>query len=273
MNHMLLMSFDNNSLLNMVRTINCFLKYAYSLVPKKNINFCYIGTASEDSLVEYLFFLMLIYAHAWGRVRVTKLSLAKTTLTKEKLKTYLCSQDIIFIGGGNPEAMLNIWEKSGFTEVLNKLRLENKLPLLAGVSAGGMYPFHSGLVGVGSDNHYRALPCLGWLTDSFCPHSNSIIEGKCSFDGDKSLNRFAAYHSAIKNGALSSGYALPDDCMLHYYNNEFVCALSTRKDNKCYYVTAMTINEIPTLELTRDNIKNSISLGMSKNKTSILNLS
>ncbi|WP_454781739.1 Type 1 glutamine amidotransferase-like domain-containing protein [Legionella sp. WA2022007384] len=246
MTHMLLMSFDDSNFITLNRTLNRFMEYAFGLIKKSDIHFCYIGTAGNDRLIERVFFSRFVRAKFGKSVITSELVLTKSQSTKEQLENYLTQQDILFIGGGNTEKMLEIWEKSGFSFVLNKLKSENRLPLLAGVSAGGMYPFHSGL----SDSipgQYNAMSCLGWFKESFCPHANSKRKSLCVYSNNQYLERMDAYINAVRQGLLPSGFAVPDDCMLHFENFNLVHVISSLKENKCYYVTHATVTDLETV--------------------------
>lgn len=251
-NHMLLMSFDGSSILNIVYILNRFSEYMAVILQKKEcVNFCYIGTATNDRLTDRLFFLTFMRLKFGKSINTSKLLLS-TEITENQIEHHLSRQDVIFVGGGNTEQMLTIWKHRGFTNVLNKFKQDNRLPLLAGVSAGGMYPFNSGLTDSTPDQ-YSPLQCLDWLKHSFCPHADSKIKALCIYDSNKRLERMHAYKSAIKMGQLPPGYAVPNNCMLHFYNFNLVRALTSIKDNTCSYVTKHSVEPIETLLLTKQN--------------------
>ena len=248
---MFLMSFDETHLNNLNKTLNSFFDYIFALFSQKtNINFCYIGTAKKDSFFDGLFFSKFIQAKFGKNVNIIKLLLTKTKKTITQIEALLETQDIIFIGGGNTAFMLDIWESKGLTHVLNRLRAENRLPLIAGVSAGGMFPFKAGLSDY-TPGYYKSLTCLGWFNNSFCPHADSKKESLC--DTNKRLSRMSAYQSAINEGHLPPGYAVPNDCMLHFYDNNLVRALSSRESNDCYFVDKNSVSNIETVFLNYEH--------------------
>lgn len=250
--HMLLMSFDDSNLINLFHSLHRFFEYSLALLQKKSeINFCYIGTAANDSLVHRLFFSGFIKAKFGRCIKTTRLLLTKK-ISQQQIEDHIRRQDILFIGGGNTEQMLKIWESQGFTTVLNKLKNENALPILAGVSAGGMYPFHSGITDA-TPGHYRTLRGLDWFKQSFCPHANSKHKKICAYDDNRHHERMAAYQVAVELGHMPSGYAVPDNCMLHFSNFEFVRALTAQADSSCYYVTPGATQSIETTLLTKQN--------------------
>ncbi|QMT60838.1 Type 1 glutamine amidotransferase-like domain-containing protein [Legionella sp. PC997] len=246
MTHMLLMSFDDSNFLNLNCTLNRFLEYAFGLINKTNIHFCYIGTAGNDRWIERVFFTRFVRAKFGKNITTSELSLTKSRRTEKQLEDYITQQDILFIGGGDTEKMLEIWNKSGFSFILDKLKSENRLPLLAGVSAGGMYPFHSGLTD-STPGHYTAMSCLGWFKESFCPHANSKRKSLCAYSNNQYLERMDAYIIAVRQGLLPSGFAVPDNCMLHFENFNLVGVISSLKENKCYYVTDQQVTDLDTV--------------------------
>lgn len=251
-NHLLLMSFDASSLANLFTALSRFLEYTIAIVEDKpQINFCYIGTASNDRFID-LFFYQCFMAFKFGkRVKTSYLSISN--LSEQEIEKHLLAQDIVFIGGGNTEKMLEIWRNKGMISVLNKLKKENKLPILAGVSAGGMYPFHSGL----SDSRagqYIVLPCMQWFKQSFCAHSNSAAKKLCIFDDGKFHDRLSAYQAAVNAELLPPGYAIPDQSMLHIYDGELISAFSTNAGNPCFYIGTNSREEIETHFLHKTNV-------------------
>lgn len=266
------MSFDGSSILNLFKVLNRFSEYMNVMLQTKMcINFCYVGTAASDRLIDQLFFSTFMRIKFGKSIKASKLVLT-TEITENQIETQLRAQDVIFVGGGNTEQMLTIWKHKGFTSILNKFKNDNSLPLLIGVSAGGMYPFNSGL----SDStagQYKPVSCFDWLKQSFCPHADSKIKAICRFDNNKFLERLDAYKSAIKLGQLPPGYAVPNNCMLHFYNFNLVRALTSIENNNCFYVTENNIESIETSYLTKlntDKIANDVLvyLGLLKEENS-----
>lgn len=252
-NHMLMMSFDHSSLKNLLLSLNRFFEYTVAMFEEnKLIKFTYIGTAANDRLFEGMFFALFVRLKFGPRMQVTRLLLTGD-IGEQKIEKHISEQDIIYVGGGNTEIMLNTWHNKGFTSVLNRLRREDRLPLLAGVSAGGMYPFHSGLSD-STPGHYRVLKCLDWLKHSFCAHADSKKQAICEFDDNKKIERLSAYQSAIKKGVLPPGYAVPNHCMLHFYDDELVKALTVHEKHQCLYITPESAQPIETIHLTRNNV-------------------
>jgi dipeptidase E len=256
--HILPLSFNGDNYYQLSYTLERFLEYALTLVQKKEVNFCYIGTASHDRTVEDLFFngfAFLKFYNSTVSLHPTKLSLT-TNLTADQIEKHIRNQDIIFVGGGDTEFMLSNWKDKGFEAILKKLKDEDRLPVIMGLSAGGIFPFHSAISLTADTSEYKALtPGYNWLKDSFCPHANSNVEAICTFDNDKKHNRMSAFVTAIKVGKIPQGYAIPDDCMLHFYGEQFVGAFSARENENIEYsyVTSEGVEQIKTTFLKRKN--------------------
>lgn len=116
--------------------------------------------------------------------------------------------DIVYVGGGNTQFMLETWRKAGFHHVL-KNAYHNGV-ILAGVSAGAMCWFDYCLCET-ANNQYAVVPGLGFLNGSFCPHYNDPV-------------RRAAFDSWASSQPHM--YALYDDESLHFQNETVVAKIS-----------------------------------------------
>ncbi len=256
--HILPLSFNGDNTSQLTYTLERFLEYALTLVKKKHVNFCYIGTASHDSVVQDIFFngfAFFKFLNSRVSLSVSKLSLT-SNLSYEQIEKHIRQQDIIFVGGGNTEFMLSNWKDNGFETILKKLKDEDCLPVIMGLSAGGIFPFHSAISLTEDKQEYKALlPGYDWIQASFCPHANSNVEAICAFDDDEKHNRMSAFVTAIKSGTIPQGYAIPDDCMLHFYGDQLMGAFSARiNENIQYsYVTPAGVEQIETTYLKREN--------------------
>ena len=70
------------------------------------------------------------------------ITLSNTTLTREEVREKLLGVDIIFVGGGNLEFLMNTWNATGATEALREAFAQGIV--LAGVSSGAMCWFDEG---------------------------------------------------------------------------------------------------------------------------------
>ena len=264
--HLLPLSFNGDNYSQLCYTLERFFEYALTLVrierpeerQREKIKFCYIGTASRDSLIEDLFFISFAYAK-FGPVNigltVSKLSLT-TDLPPERIESHIRKQDVLFFGGGDTEFMLSNWKDKGFEAILKRLKDEDRLPVILGLSAGGIFPFQSAISLTDDNEEYKVLePGYNWIPDGFCPHSNSTVEAACAFDNENKHNRMSAFETSIKLGKSPAGYAIPDDCMLHFHGEQLVGAYSARvgQDITYAYVTREGAEQKVTQFLTREN--------------------
>jgi dipeptidase E len=102
------------------------------------------------------------------------------------LRSYLLSQDVIYVGGGNTKSMLAVWREWGVPEILREA-WESGI-VLAGISAGAICWFEQGLTDSWADR-LRPLDCLGFLPGSCCSHY------------DSEPKRRPSYHQLLVNGS------------------------------------------------------------------------
>lgn len=139
---------------------------------------------------------------------------------------------MIYVGGGNTRNLLVLWKEWGLDHILKKA-WENGI-ILAGLSAGAICWFEEGVTD--SAGPLTGLKSLGFLQGSFCPH----------YDGEK--DRRPTYHHMISEKALSSGYAADDGAALHFIDDHFFQAVSSRSDANAYQVV-LHENEISEIAL------------------------
>jgi hypothetical protein len=169
------------------------------------------------------------------------------------LENHLRQQDVVFFGGGDTEFMLKTWHETGFDNILKQLYESDCLPVMMGLSAGGIFPFESA-IHLTDDHEYKLLkPGYNWISHSFCPHADAKAEGICALDVHRKHHWMSSFEAAIKSGASSPGYAVPDDCMLHFYNGQWVGAFSARRDIQYAYVTQEGIEWRSPQLLIREN--------------------
>ena len=149
------------------------------------------------------------------------LSLSKITVPYKKLEQTIMSQDMIFVGGGSPKFLMQIWRKAGFDRIMKKAWKEGII--LSGMSAGAICWFEDGFTNP-KDDLWKRINCLGFLEGSLCPH----------YDNRGELRK--AYRKMISSGELSSGYGVQDGVALHYCGTELKYIVSGSPDAKAFYV-------------------------------------
>lgn len=198
-------------------------RYVLSLARRDQPAVLLIPTASGDSAP-----LLNDFYATYGALgcRTSVLPLFKAT--PADLRSLLLAQDVIYVGGGNTRSMLALWREWGLDQILREAWSAGVV--LAGVSAGMICWFEQGVTdsvrgstGDPRDN-LSALPCLGFLPGSACPH----------YDGE--TNRRPVYQRLVAAGELSDGYAADDGAGLHFAGRDLVRIVAARPAAKAYRV-------------------------------------
>lgn len=164
------------------------------------------------------------------------LPLTKVKYSLSKLEKIILSNDIIFVGGGNPEFLIYTWIILGVDKILKKAW--QKGIVLSGMSAGAMCWFKYGF-SISDSEVLKKIKYLGFLEGSFCPHynNNTIVKKK--------------YKDLISKKIIPFGYGVEDGVALHFINNHLDKIVSSRPDSKAYFInkhllklTSKTINPL-----------------------------
>lgn len=204
--------------------------YILGLTEKACPRVCLIPTASRDAETAILSF----YRALQGRAEVSDLALFQRAV--EDVRAFLLAQDLIYVGGGNTANMLAIWRVHGVDTALREA-WESGI-VLAGVSAGAICWFESGVTDSYGPRLAPLFGGLGFLSGSFCPH----------FDGES--ERRPSFHRFIEQG-LPGGYAADDGVALHFVGTELHQAISARLSARAYRVESRGGSAIETPIETR----------------------
>ena len=191
-------------------------RYVLRQTQKPVPSVCFLPTASADSESYCLRFLA---AFSTFECRPSYMSLFK--LPTKDIEGFLLSNDVIYVGGGNTKSMLALWREWGLDVILRKAWEQGVV--LAGLSAGAICWFEQGITD-SIPGDLTALPCLGLLAGSCCPH----------YDGE--AERRPQYHRLLGEGIVESGYALDDGAAVHFLNDSIHEAVSSRPHARAYYV-------------------------------------
>ncbi|WP_345685891.1 peptidase E [Novipirellula caenicola] len=187
---------------------------------------CFIPAASGDADSYTLQF----YRHfASTNCRASDLELVRRKVND--LEDFACSQDVIYVGGGNAANMLAICRAHGFDKALNAALSAGTI--LTGLSAGSICWFQQGVTDFfGAE--LQPMNCLGFLLCSNCPH----------YDGE--VARRPTYHQLFSNGMLD-GYAADHGVGLHFINGILQHVVSSRPSASAYKVALRgeTVMETP----------------------------
>jgi dipeptidase E len=189
--------------------------YILSTSPQKKPRICFVPTACGDA---DSYIVKFYRRFASVDCLATDLQLFRRQIAD--LEDYACSQDIIYVGGGNTANMLAVWREHGFDKALSAALSSGTI--LTGLSAGSICWFQHGITdSFGSE--FQVLDCLGFLSGSNCPH----------YDGES--ERRPAYHKAISDG-MPGGYAAEDGVALHFINGSLHNVVSSRPNARGYRV-------------------------------------
>jgi dipeptidase E len=151
----------------------------------------------------------------------THLSLTKKNPAYQRLEKLVLSHDVIFVGGGSPRFLMQVWRKCGMDKIVKKAWKQGIV--LSGMSAGAICWYEDGFKNP-KDDVWRRIACLGFLEGSFCPHY------------DKRGELRAAYRKMISSGEIEAGYGVQDGVALHYIGTELKYIVSSEPDAKAFYV-------------------------------------
>ena len=148
------------------------------------------------------------------------------------LETGLLDQDLIFVGGGNTKSALGVWREWRLDEVFRRASLAGVV--LAGMSAGAMCWFESGLTDSFWGAGYQPLPCLGLLPGSCGVHHSS--------EPERRLRLFAA----LEAGSIDAAVAIDDYAAVLYEGGVISKVVSWREGANAYSLALLDGKAIET---------------------------
>lgn len=193
------------------------VEYFLAQARRKKPRVLYIGTATGDSETGKLRF----YA-GFSQFDCKPSHLPLFARTPRDLESLILEQDAIFVGGGNTRSMLAVWRDCGLDRHL-RLAWERGV-VLGGGSAGSICWFDYGVTD-SIAGPLTALPCLGFLAGSNCPH----------YDSER--DRSPAFRKMVASGRIPEGVAADDGVALHYVDGRLARVVSSRPRAKGYRVT------------------------------------
>ena len=193
------------------------IKYFLEQTRRKKPRVLYIGTATGDAEIGRLRF----YA-GFSQFDCTPAHLTLFARTPRDLASFVLERDAIFVGGGNTRSMLAVWRDWGLDAHL-RTAWENGI-VLGGGSAGSICWFEHGVTD-SIAGPLTALPCLGFLEGSNCPH----------YDSEKA--RRPTFQKLVASGRIPNGVAADDGVALHYVDRELAHVVASRPRARGYRVT------------------------------------
>ncbi|MEU0031733.1 peptidase E [Streptomyces sp. NPDC006335] len=177
---------------------------------------CFVPTASGDAPAYVEQFLA---AYQSRSCEPSVLQLFRRELDDDALRTFLLSQDVVYVGGGNTANMLAVWRAHGVDRLLRKAF--GRGTLLCGISAGAnCWAEGSHTDSFGPLTHLS--DGLGLLPGSVCPHY------------DSEPGRRSSYQAAVATRALPAGWAVEDGVGALFTDGLLTDAV-TRTPQACLY--------------------------------------
>jgi len=177
---------------------------------------CFLGQASA----EHPDYLVRFYK-AFASLDSTPSHLSLFQPHTAKIRDFILSQDVIYVGGGNTKSLLALWREWKLDIYLREA-LQNGTTL-AGISAGCICWFEQGTTDSISGK-LTVLDCLGYLKGSCSPH----------YDGE--AERRPTYHRMIQSDEILAGHAFDDGACGHFINGELHGVVSSRPNARGYFV-------------------------------------
>lgn len=188
-------------------------RYVLAQARKRNPSVCFLATASGDADTYIAKYYAAFTKH---RCRPTHVALFDRT---PNLNEVLLAQDVIYVGGGNTKSMLAVWREWQIPALLR--RAWRSGVILAGISAGAICWFKVGVTDSWA-GRLAALPCLGFLPGTCCPH----------YDGEP--ERRPALHRLVKQQSVPKALALDDGAAAHFLDRRLL-RIVTSGPNACGY--------------------------------------
>ena len=182
-------------------------EYFLAQTGKRSPAVCFLPTASGDADG----YIVRCYT-AFGKLQCRPAHLS-LFCPPQDLQEFILRQDAIYVSGGNTKSMLALWREWRLDRILRTAWRQGVV--LGGISAGSICWFEEGLTDSFAGK-LTALPCLGFLSGSNCPH----------YDGE--VKRRPAYQRLIKSGKMKDGLAADDGVALHFVGKKLAHVVSSR---------------------------------------------
>ena len=177
------------------------LAYAARLTGSRKPKICILNTAYGDDPGAHLRSYQLL-GPVGGRLSHLQFFPMPNVSDPEDL---LCSQDMIFVGGGSVANMLAVWRVHGVDAIMREAWQAGIV--LSGVSAGAICWFSSGTTDSFGIDLRPFTAGLGLLAPSYCPHY------------DSEPGRRPLYQSLVAAGTLPAGIACDDGAAAHFVDD------------------------------------------------------
>jgi dipeptidase E len=178
---------------------------------------CFVPTASGDADAYVELFLN---AFPSRRADASVLNLFRREHVD--LRSFVLSQDVLYVGGGNTLSLLAVWRSHGLDTILREAY--DAGIVLAGLSAGMNCWFEASVTdSFGADELRPLYDGLGFLLGSACPH----------YDGE--VERRPTYLRLVAEG-FPAGYAAQDSCALYFEDEVLSRVVASAPGSQAFWV-------------------------------------
>jgi peptidase E len=181
----------------------------FSLLGLKTPAVAYVGAASKDNRVFFMWIKAMLKKAGAGDVRLAALASARADLAKAR--SQLQEADLIFVSGGDVEAGMNVLARTGCSQLFGELYRGGK-PFV-GVSAGSIMLAKSWVrwPDAGNDATAEKFPCLG-LAPILC-------------DTHAEKEDWQELKTLLELSATETGYGIPSGAALRIQADGSLSAL------------------------------------------------
>lgn len=176
------------------------------------------------------------FHHAFGDLGCETSALSLFFPQTSDIAGFLLSHDVIYVGGGNTKSMLALWREWGLDQILRRAWEEDVI--LAGSSAGAVCWFETCITD-SIPGQMSLLPCMGFLSGSFCPHYGSEEARR------PTLQRL------LRDGEIAAGYAADEHVALHFVNDELLQVVTTVEGRAAFRVDQGRGEQLLEVEVLR----------------------
>ncbi|WP_122089896.1 Type 1 glutamine amidotransferase-like domain-containing protein [Halalkalicoccus subterraneus] len=163
----------------------------------------FVPTASGDA-VGYRDLFDNYYGDVLG-CQTRHLVLHDKKVEKEQIYSDIDWADVVYVGGGSLPLLISCWREYDVDQLLYEAYQEGTI--MAGLSAGAMCWFASGLSDSIDGTEFTLVECLNWIENLACtPHATS--------------ERRSAFQDQLRSECMS-GIALEDGCAIEITDDQY----------------------------------------------------
>ena len=138
------------------------------------------------------------------------------------LREQVFAADLVYVGGGNTANLIAIWRAHGFDAILRDAAASGVI--LAGVSAGALCWFDSGVTDSFGPELGLLTGGLGFVGGAFSPHY-----------GGNPVRR-ALMHQYVGDGTLADAWAADDGCAIDFVDGAVHAVVSSRPEARAHRI-------------------------------------